>query len=597
MALLAHFNNQFDYLLAEDNARVRAALELTISRSGGYSRSLQTYMERVLRILNKWHAPARVVLTSIAFSLRAARLLAEHQHPLFDEQMLSDADTLQSVHSWEPRISDPEPLRKANRAGKLRELFYLAYTNPDLALISIARHQANMLDLTTLDAPQARLTCEESREIYQPLAELFGMWELQRDLAITSIHTLFPRQVDRIHAQRTEHELKLDPIYIEMQEKLDQSLAKAGLKGKTSVHFRSDIGIFRKTDEGTPISEVMRRLRFQVELPEVDDCYRALGCIHSLWTPLQGRGKDGVYFKDLIAAPKFNLFRSLQTTVESERPELGQKIQAQFTLLTPEINKVNNLGYVYARYQHNLTHPTPQAWWEDTDLLNYVAERPLDSRSASIYVFSPTGRVFSDLPNGSICLDYAYRVHTDLGNRCKRVWVNGVPVTVFNELNNGDLLEVEIDRALKSVKPEWQKAVKTSNAIKAIKSALAPNPDERGKKRLLELFKREAEHYGLKQHAKPEEFEKYVDAVAQAYNYPTTAAFYLELGMAKSASRNQRIDPNLLVAEFIHKKLAAQIARVDEKPLGVSNERVRFFQCRHGSCQRRILPGVAIVGA
>jgi len=597
MTTLPKLNAQLDHLSLEDVDRVRRALELAVSRLINKRRFDWAHIERGIAILDQWHMPADAFLVLVTYFLLCHNALDENEQlSLFGPAIRAQARTLLELHASKVSASDSDGARKAYRFGKLRSLFYQAYTSREMALLSLAFHQVRTDDLDGLDLAQARLLCEDNKDIYLPLTELFGLWALHRELADLCLKNLYPRQVEKIETQRELYGYKLQTDSEVVRSQISAELKRAGVQFTLKLHPSSDAGLYRRMERGVALPQSLRKLRYLVILPSEEDCYRALAHIHSLWLPLQGRGLEGGNFRDRIAMPKFNGYRSLITTVEYHSPFTNQILPVEFHLLTTEIDDVNNFGIIHACYLSRKPPVIRNAWWEDDELLAFVADRPLGTRSNLLYVFSPVGRAFSNLPARSVCLDYAYRIHTDLGNHCKYISVNGWPVSVTQELSNGDLVDVVSDPVLTEVRDEWLKAVKTTTAKKAIRGALALDAPARGRKILDDLLANELEAHGLKGFVSSEEIEQFLNKIAQRFKYPTLDALYLEFVPQKSALEKKHVSPNKIVGRFINNKLASQIARLDERPLGVDADHVRFAQCHHVGCPERIKPGVPIVG-
>ena len=206
-------------------------------------------------------------------------------------------------------------------------------------------------------------------------------------------------------------------------------------------------------------------------MEDVSDCYAALGILHSLYNPLQGR------IKDYIAQPKPNGYKSLHTTVFTDDGSI-----LEFQIRTTEMHEAAEYGIAaHWRYKERDTQDRQLQWMEDLahiqkelhseDFMERLNELKLDMFQDRLFVFSPNGDVF-DLPQGATPIDFAYAIHTDIGNKATAAKINHQMVNLDTELQSGDMCEVMIDKNRKSPNADWLKFVKTHHARSKIKDAL-----------------------------------------------------------------------------------------------------------------------------
>ena len=413
----------------------------------------------------------------------------------------------------------PYVRRDEAQAGTYRKLILATARDMRVILVKLADRLHNMMTLGYLPAEARRRIARETLEIYAPIAHRLGMARVQGDLEDLAFYHLYPHQYADLK-QKVEEKTEIGRASIEaIRDRLAESLADAGIEAEISFRVKRFYSIYRKLHrQGIDISQLYDYLAFRVIAPEVQDCYGALGVVHQNWRPIPGR------FKDYIAMPKPNLYQSVHTTVVAEK---GQPFEVQFR--TREMDLVAEEGIAaHWRFKEGSTEAQagdPNILWlrqlldwqkEVRDSRTFLANLKIDLYPDEVYVFTPKGDVFA-LPRGATALDFAYKVHTELGHRCVGARVNGKQVRIRTELHNGDIAEVLTDPSRKPSR-DWLNFVVTSRAKSKIRNWL--NAEQ--KKRAIEIGRRLFE----------KESRRFKVAVKKVLEMPELAQYLSDEGIA-----------------------------------------------------------------
>jgi|HigsolmetaAR203D_1030402.scaffolds.fasta_scaffold00083_64 GTP pyrophosphokinase len=333
----------------------------------------------------------------------------------------------------------------ANQAEALRKMLLAIVTDPRLVLVKLAA-QLHLLRASK-DAPQAvrEQIAYETREIYAPLANRLGVWQLKWELEDLSFRYLDPENYKRIAGWLAAKRVDRERYIEEVKGILKQELDKAGIKADVAGRPKHIYSIWRKMQRKHLSFDQLYDIRaVRVIVETIADCYAVLGVVHGLWPYIPGE------FDDYIATPKDNFYRSLHTAV------IGPgKLPLEIQIRTREMHEHAELG-VAAHWKYKEGAKTTAAYeqkivWlrqllepgdrdaeSEGDFLERVRSELFEDR---VYALSPRGEVI-DLPRGATPLDYAYQVHTDLGHRCRGAKVNGRMVPLNQPLQNGDQVEI-----------------------------------------------------------------------------------------------------------------------------------------------------------
>ncbi|GGE46785.1 GTP pyrophosphokinase [Agaricicola taiwanensis] len=366
--------------------------------------------------------------------------------------------------------------KQAAQAENLRKLLLAIADDVRVLLVKLADRLHNMRTLHYAPAEKRGRIAQETLDIYAPLAGRMGMQEMRDELEELSFSHLFPEARTTI-LQRLERlkERSLGLIE-EIESQLSQKLADRGIEAVIRGREKRPYSIWHKMESKAVAFEQLSDIfGFRVIVPTIEDCYRALGVVHTTWPMVPGR------YKDYISTPKQNDYRSLHTTVIGPR---HQRVELQ--IRTDAMNEIAELGIAaHALYKDGLISPTGQLsqdsraydWLRRTiELLNegdspeeFLEHTKLELFQDQVFCFTPKGKLIA-LPRGATPIDFAYAVHTDVGNSCVGAKINGRIAPLVSHLQNGD--EVEIVRSnVKQPPAAWESIVVTGKARAAIRRA------------------------------------------------------------------------------------------------------------------------------
>ena len=326
-----------------------------------------------------------------------------------------------------------------------RKMFLAMAKDIRVVLIKLADRLHNMRTLKPMAPEKQKRIARETLEIFAPLANRLGISNIKWELEDLSFRYLEPERyyelVDQVRQKRQEREAIIAEAMLVLRDKLQEVEIHAEIDGRPK-HFYS---IYKKMQKDRKeLSEIYDLSAVRILVDSVKDCYGALGIVHTLWKPIPNR------FKDFIAVPKSNMYQSLHTTVIGTQ---GQPLEIQ--IRTYEMHRIAEVGIAaHWKYKEGTKGPNKGfdqklswmrqllEWHQDLrDPHEFVESVKLDVFADEVFVFTPKGDVI-DLPAGSVPLDFAYRVHTDVGHRCVGARVNGRMVPLETKLSNGDIVEV-----------------------------------------------------------------------------------------------------------------------------------------------------------
>jgi len=306
----------------------------------------------------------------------------------------------------------------------------------------------------------------QTLEIYAPLAERLGMWSIKWELEDLAFKTLEPEAYRELSRMLDTRRKSRESFIHRAIEELRPELVRAGIEAELSGRPKHLYSIRKKMQrKGAEIGEIYDVYAIRILVAEVKDCYAALGVVHSHWRPIPGQ------FDDYIAVPKPNLYQSLHTAVISLD---GQPLEIQ--IRTQAMHQVSEVGIAaHWRYKEgsraDREYDAKLAWlrqvmdWQRdvSDATEFVEGVKLDVFQDQVFVFSPKGDV-KDLPAGATPLDFAYRIHTDIGHRCIGAKVNNRLVPLDYKLQNGDIVEIVTTKGEHGPSRDWINIVRTSHA-------------------------------------------------------------------------------------------------------------------------------------
>ncbi|HEX9505686.1 MAG TPA: bifunctional (p)ppGpp synthetase/guanosine-3',5'-bis(diphosphate) 3'-pyrophosphohydrolase, partial [Acidimicrobiia bacterium] len=329
--------------------------------------------------------------------------------------------------------------KEAQQAATLRKMLVAMAKDIRVLLIKLADRLHNMRTIASLPEFKQRRIAQESLDIYAPLAHRLGIADMKWQLEDTSFAVLYPLRYAEIEqmvaTQAPEREGFLDAVLVDLRARLEELHIEAEVTGRPK-HYWS---IYEKMiTRGKQFDDVQDLVGVRVVVDSVKDCYAALGSIHAMWKPVQGR------FKDYIAMPKFNLYQSLHTTVVGPS---GKAVEVQ--IRTQEMHRRAEFG-VAAHWGYKEREPAEDLLWlqrmvdwqqETSDPGEFMEALKIDLEYDEVFVFTPKGKVVT-LAAGATPVDFAYAIHTDVGHRCIGARVNGRLVPLDSSLVSGDAVEI-----------------------------------------------------------------------------------------------------------------------------------------------------------
>ena len=360
------------------------------------------------------------------------------------------------------------------KAESLRKMFFAMAKDIRVVIIKLADRLHNMRTLKFCNEAKRVRTAKETIEVYAPLANRLGINSIKWELEDLCLRYLDPESyydlVDRVSMRRQERMEAIDHIIDKLRRALDDANIKADITGRPK-HFYS---IYKKMKKkGLSFEQIYDLIAVRVLVNTKEDCYAVLGIVHSLWKPMPGR------FKDYIARPKANGYQSLHSTLLGDQ---GMPFEVQ--IRTHEMHRVAEYG-VAAHYKYknggkstqfdetlNFVHQLMNIDSEVDDTKEFMETLKKELFSDDeVFVFTPKGDAI-DLPKDSTPLDFAYRIHSAVGNKCVGAKVNQRIVTLDTKLQTGDIVEILTSPSSKGPSMDWLKIVKTTEAKSKIRAYL-----------------------------------------------------------------------------------------------------------------------------
>lgn len=420
------------------------------------------------------------------------------------------------------------------QAENLRKMFLAMAKDIRVIIIKLADRLHNMRTLQYMRPEKQLEKAKETMDIYAPIAQRLGISKIKTeldDLALKySQPEVFNDLVKQINARKTEREEFVQQIVDEVSTHMKNANIDAEVNGRVK-HFFS---IYKKmVNQDKTVDQIYDLFAVRIIVDSVKDCYAALGVIHEMYTPVPGR------FKDYIAMPKSNMYQSLHTTLIG--PE-GQPFEIQ--IRTFEMHRTAEYGIAaHWKYKENITGTVMQKeeeklswlrqileWQRDTsdnkEFMNFV-KTDLDLFAEQVYCFTPAGDV-KNLPSGSTPIDFAYAIHTAVGNKMVGARINGRQVPIDTKLNNGDRVEIITSQNSAGPSRDWLNIVKSAQAKTKInqwfKHQFKDENISRGKELILAYCKSKGLDYSL--YSKPE----YQERVYKKYNFADWEATMAAVG-------------------------------------------------------------------
>ena len=418
--------------------------------------------------------------------------------------------------------------KEESQAENFRKMVVAMAKDIRVIIVKLADRMHNMLTLQYVSKEKQVKKAQETLDIYVPLASRLGINSVKSELEDLCLRFLHPevyyRLAEKIAMKKSEREEFIKDSVSNIKEKLSEYSVKGDVYGRPK-HFYS---IYKKMqNRGVDFEQIQDLLAFRIIVNNITECYKCLGIIHSSFTPVPGR------FKDYIAIPKVNNYQSLHTTV------IGPKAaRIEIQIRTNEMHEIAETGVAaHWVYKEGSKKPSKLKWVEE--LMEYnrdikqssefmdVVKNDLDI--GGIFVFTPSGDV-KELRFGASPLDFAYAVHTDVGNKCVGAKVNGKMVPLKHRLKSGDTVEVLTSKTQTPSK-DWLKIAKTSRARTKIKQYLLKVEREKNREIGLEMLEKALKAYStnIKSLEKKNDFNKVLDT----FNLKTVEELVLHIGSGR----------------------------------------------------------------
>ncbi len=480
----------------------------------------------------------------------------------------------------------------ATQAENLRKMLVAMAADLRVVFIKLADRLHNMRTLQHLPRDRQLVNAQETFEIYAPLAHRLGIWELKWQLEDLAFKYLHPEQYKRVSRLVAEKGLEREKSISQAIEVLKNEFDRIGLVADISGRLKHIYGIYQKMERyaaiGRHFDDIHDQLAIRVIVGTVAECYTAMGIIHSLWHPLPDA------FDDYIANPKPNGYQALHTAVMS----MGM-IPLEIQIRTRQMHHVDEYG-VAAHWQYKEGETKDIEFEERVAWLRQLiewhrelsgAEEFLESVKTDIFidqvfVYTPRGEI-KDLPRGSTPLDFAYRVHTDLGHQCVGAKVNGRLVPLSYELRNGDVIEIITSKSSKGPSLDWLNPnlnfVRTSHARTKIRQWFNKQERTENIERGRQILDKELRRLGIKMERQ---------FLAELFSFSSLDDFLAAVGVGNVTSHQIVVklaaqeEKEAETIEVTAPKAAPTAVRV----LGVGDLVTNIAQCCHP------VPGDEIIG-
>ncbi len=461
------------YLPEPDQARIRDAYRLSdAAHLGQFRSSGEPYICHpiaVAEICAGWKLDAESIMAALLHdTLEDSGVSKTDLHERFGSEVAELVDGLSKIE----RIAFSS--REMQQAESFRKMLLAMARDVRVILIKLADRLHNMQTLEAVSPTRRRRIATETLDIYAPIASRLGLYRVYNDLLDLAFKHQFPMRYRVLRKAVQAARGNRREVLARILEAVQRALPEVGITAEIVSREKSIYGIHRKMKEkGLSFSQVLDIFGFRVVVDTVPQCYLALGALHATFKPVPGR------FKDYIAIPKINSYQSLHTTLVGP---FGTPVE--FQIRSREMQRIAESGvaahWLYKAEDESfsdlqkLTHHWLQSLLDiqstTGDSLEFFEHVKVDLFPDAVYVFTPRGEIRA-LPRGATVVDYAYMVHTDIGNQAIGANVNNAPAPLRTELQNGDVVEVLTDTQSKP-NPNWLPFVRTAKARSEIRHYL-----------------------------------------------------------------------------------------------------------------------------
>lgn len=475
-----------EYLSADRAELVERALDFAAGAHAGQTRrSGEPYIDHPVsaaRYLADLNLDAQTVAAALLHDVvEDCGITVRDLEERFGSDVAKLVDGVTKLTRLDTITGDAQPLiaRSDSQAESLRKMLVAMAEDIRVVLIKLADRLHNMQTLGALPPDRRVAIAQETLDIYAPLAHRLGMGEVKWQLEDMAFRYLQPNQYRRISKLLATKRREREEYIQQVTDVLRRELARAGFDAEVTGRPKHIYSIHRKAQayaaQGKRVGDIYDLFAVRVLVSDVPGCYGVLGIVHSLWRPVPGQ------FDDYIANPKENMYQSLHTTV---RCIDGMPVEVQ--VRTFQMHQVSEYGvashWTYkegaakdSRFEERMTWLRQLLEWQrdvsGTD--EFIENVTVDLFQDQVFVYTPKNEI-RELPAGSTPIDFAYRIHTELGHRCIGAKVNGRLVSLDTALKNGDTVEVLTSKVARGPSLDWLNPhlgyVKTANARQAIRA-------------------------------------------------------------------------------------------------------------------------------
>lgn len=495
--------------------------------------------------------------------------------------------------------------KEERQAENLRKMFLAMSKDIRVLIIKLADRLHNLRTINYMTEPKILEKCQETLDIYAPLASRLGIYALKFELEDIALKYLDPDAyyalVEGVQLKKEQREATINKVMDEISEKLEEMKIQFDIMGR-SKHFYS---IYKKMRyQNKQLDEIFDLTAVRILVDSIRDCYGVLGIVHTMWKPIPGK------FKDYIAMPKPNMYQSLHTTVIGDN---GDPFEIQ--IRTYEMHKIAEYGIAaHWKYKEGVQVDVEEgkiAWLRQmlelqkdmNDPMEFMESLRVDLFASQVFVFTPQSEVI-ELPAGSTPLDFAFKIHSAIGYKCIGAKINGKMVPIDHVLENGDIVEIVTSSNSSGPSVDWLKIAKSSNARSKIRSWLRKenrsDSVDKGKELLDSYVKRRGlnsqlllKHSNILKIAKEmnlnNEDELY-NQLSQGGSIVSKVVHMLQSYVEEEDAKRKKTDSVADIAVDAKKKTGSNKSSAGVKVAGVDNLLIRIAGC----CNP--VPGDEIIG-
>lgn len=468
----------------EDSLKIKAYEFARLAMAGRKRYSGETFEEhglKVAKILERFRIndPYTLSAAILHHSVEDGAASIEDVQAEFGEEVAGLLKTLDNL-----QVLKIGRVTNAVFIESLRRMFLVLAKDLRAVMIKMADLLDNLSTLQYLPVEKQKRLADETIEIFAPLAERLGMGEMKGEMQDLAFPYLYPQEYEKVVRLRKKSTGELEKDLLKVNLLLSENLNKEGIKYRVNSRAKHLYSLYQKLKRpeiNFDINKVNDLIAFRIITNSIEDCYRVLGVVHKLWRPIPDE------FADFIANPKHNGYQSIHTKVLGPGNKAFE-IQIRTEKMHEEAEygvaahwhyaEVKTAGASDAALEKGVKGSEKLAWvkqlakWQEEVMDNdeFLKSVKTDFFGERIYVFTPKGDV-KDLPKGATPVDFAYAVHSDLGDRATGALVNNKLVSLNTKLNNSDVCEIVVSKNIKKPNQDWLKFVVTGMAKKKIKKA------------------------------------------------------------------------------------------------------------------------------